>query len=331
MNRHRVSQLIGVVRRKFGDDRGTTVAAALAYYLLLALFPMVLFLVGAASFVLDRDEVKQEVLDGINQVLPIETGGESDIDGAVDGVIDSRGSIALFGVLGLLWSASSFFGALRTSLNDAWGVTQTRPFPAQKAMDIAGVLAIGLLFVLSIVATFMLQLLRSTSDMLPLVGEATGPLWAIVAILLPMAFSFAAFTVVYMYVPNTHVELKHAMAGAIVPALLFEATKFGFSFYLSQFGNYEATYGAFGALIAFLFWAYLTGIYIMVGAQIAAEYPRVERGEYDQIEALRPPGPLTRLRAAYRRLARKSGEQRPSPAEEPLETPPRIPANEKPG
>lgn len=302
MARRRNLQLIGVVWKQFQANRGTTTAAALSYYLLLSVFPLLLFLIGTASFFVERETVKEEIVEAFNDVVPLQSDGESDINRAIDGVIDARGPIAIFGLLGLAWSAASFFGALRTALNDAFEVGQSRPFPLQKAMDVAGVIAIGLLFVLSILVTFLLQVVRATTNSLPVIGEATGPLWAITAFVVPLLISFTAFTVVYKFVPNTEVEWKHALIGAAVPAMLFEVTKFGFSFYLSYFGNYEATYGSFGAVIAFLFWAYLTGIYLILGAEVASEYPRVHAGYHDIPEALRPPGLLDKVRARWARL-----------------------------
>jgi membrane protein len=222
------------------------------------------------------------------------------------------------GLLGLWWTASSFFGALRTAVNDAFNVTQTRPFYVQKVMDVAGVAAVGALFIFSIMITFLLQLLRATTGSLPLSGEATGFLWALVTFLAGLVISFAAFTVVYKYVPNMEVKLRHAMIGAALAAILFEATKFGFSFYLSYFGNYEATYGTFGALIAFMFWAYLTGIYLVLGAEVASEYPRVHAGYHDIPEALRPPSLLDKARAQWHRLrAKLPGGEPTAPVDRP--------------
>jgi membrane protein len=297
--RRRWGQLAAVVFRQFGEDRLTTVAAGLAYYLLLAIFPMLLFLIGVASFVADRDDIKREVIEAVNEVVPIQSSGESDIGDAVDSVVDARGAVAILGLLGLMWSASSYFGALRTAINDVWEVRQSRPFPLQKAMDLGAVIGVLALLVLSVATTFILQVLRGTSESFPVGGEAAGPLWTLAAFLVPVAISFVTFTVVYYFVPNTKVELRHAMIGAVVATVLFEATKIGFAYYLRYFGNYEATYGSFGALIAFLFWAYLIGIYVLMGAQVASEYPRVQRGDYDIPEALRGPSLIDRIKAAW--------------------------------
>jgi membrane protein len=316
MAQNRKLQLITVAWKEFGKDRGTTVAAALSYYLLLSIFPMILLGVGAASYFVDRETVKEEVIQAFNDVVPLQSEGERDINEAVDGVIDARGAIAVFGLLGLAWAAASFFGALRTAINDAFDVTQSRPFPVQKLMDLAGVIGVGLLFVASILLTFLVQLLRATTDSIPLIGEATGLFWGLVAFFVPLLVSFTAFAIVYKFVPNTEVEWKHALIGAAPSALLFEFTKLGLSFYLSYFGNYEATYGAFGAVIAFLFWGYLTGIYLILGAEVASEYPRVHAGYHDIPEALQPPSMLDKARAKWARL---SARLRGKPTEPPME------------
>ena len=317
MARRRNVQLIGVAWKAFGEDRGTTVAAALSYYLLLSIFPMILLAIGAASYFVDRETVKDEVIGAFNDVVPLQNEGEGDINEAVDGVIDARGAIAIFGLLGLAWSAASFFGALRTAINDAFEVTQSRPFPVQKLMDLAGVIVLGLIFVVSILLTFLLQLLRATTDSLPLVDDATGVFWGLAAFFVPLGISFMAFAIVYKFVPNTEVEWKHALIGAAPAAVLFELTKLGLSFYLSYFGNYEATYGTFGAIIAFLFWGYLTGIYLILGAEIASEYPKVHAGYHDIPEALQPPSLLDKARAQWNRFKERFGGDEETSADRP--------------
>lgn len=292
-------QFASVVFQEFGRDRLTTVAAGLSYYLLLAIFPLMLFLIGTVSFFVDGDDVRREVLEAVNEVVPLQSEGESDLGAAVDSVVEARGTIAIFGLLGLIWSASSYFGALRTAINDVWEVTKSRSFFLQKAMDLGAVIAILGLFVASVAATFILTVVRDTSGEIPIFGAASGPLWAVVAFALPVVISFVAFTAVYYFVPNTKVELRHAMLGSAFATVLFEATKIGFAYYLRFFGDYDATYGSFGALIAFLFWAYLIGLYILLGAEIASEYPRVQRGEHDIPEPLRGPSLIDKLKAKW--------------------------------
>ena len=85
-------------------------------------------------------------------------------------------------------------------------------------------------------------------------------------------------------------------------AVLFEILKNGFAFYLEHFGNYDVVYGSLGAIMVFLFWTYLTAIILLLGAEVASEYPRVLRGDY--AEAVAAAAPSEPLRRRLLRLAR---------------------------
>ncbi len=91
--------------------------------------------------------------------------------------------------------------------------------------------------------------------------------------------------------PATTVKLREVWPGALVAALFFEVGKFGFTIYLANFSSYGAVYGSLGAIVAFLFWVYITAVILLFGAEVASEYPRVLRGDYPETEK-KPPLPL---------------------------------------
>ena len=103
--------------------------------------------------------------------------------------------------------------------------------------------------------------------------------------------------------PNTRVKLRDVWLGALVAALLFEVTKFGFSIYLETLGQSNAVFGALGGVAIFLFWVFISSNILLFGAEVAAEYPRVRRGDYDSAEDEGPSEPLLdRLWRSVRRL-----------------------------
>ena len=101
--------------------------------------------------------------------------------------------------------------------------------------------------------------------------------------MVPAMFSFGAFVVLYRFVPNAPIKIGDVWPGALVAAIFFEVIKNGFSFYLANFGRYDVIYGSLGAVVAFLFWMYLAAVVLLLGAEVASEYPRVRSGKYDHL------------------------------------------------
>jgi membrane protein len=188
------------------------------------------------------------------------------------------------------WAASAMFGAVRKSLNIAWDTDVHRPVVQQKLIDLGMVLGLGVLLTASVAGTAALRTLRSLSDEnLGPLSEGTGFFWSVVPFLLPALFTFVVFMLVYRYVPNAPASFRNVWPGALLAAVLFELLKNGFAIYIANFGNYDVAYGALGGILLFLMWTYLTSNILLIGAELASEYPRVLRGDYDEEEA-RPKG-----------------------------------------
>jgi membrane protein len=159
------------------------------------------------------------------------------------------------------------------------------------------VLSLAPLFIASIAATSVLRLARRTSEELPLLGNAPhalGAWWWVASILVPILVSCAAFLLVYWAVPTRRLQPKYLLPGALLAAVLFEAVKIGFNVYLENFSNYDLVFGSLGAVVAFLFWVYLSANILLLGAEVAAETPLVASGVFDQ------PGPATGPRRTLR-------------------------------
>ena len=156
-----------------------------------------------------------------------------------------------------------------------------------KLVDFVMVLSLGMLVGLSVGTTIFLQVARRVSDDL---SDALGPLGSgatlsleLVALFVPMLISFATFMVLFKVVPSVRTRYRSIWPGALLAAVLFEAVKNGFAIYLREFGNYDAVYGSLGTVVAFLFFVYISANVMLLGAEMAAEWPRVIHGHYDDI------------------------------------------------
>jgi membrane protein len=289
-------------------------AAAISYYVLFSVFPLLIFVVGIMGLVLQDSQVQQDVIDAVLDVVPLsETEGRDQVTEAVESMSGpGSGLVGLVGLLGMAWSGSVMFGVIRRSINTAYDLAADRPVVQQKLVDLAMVAGLGLFFVASVVATAFLVIARERSEDVGLFGDFAqdiGFLWDAASYVIPLVLSFVAFTALYWFVPATTVRLRDVWLGALVAAVAFEAMKIGFTIYLNNFSNYDLVYGSLGAVVAFLFWVYLSANTLLFGAELAAEYPRVRRGHYDTTET-KPARPLDeRLREFVRGLFFRAGEE----------------------
>ena len=206
----------------------------------------------------------------------------------LEGVADVSGPLAIVGLVGMAWAGSAMFGAVRKSLNIAWDTDVHRPVVQQKLVDLGLVLGLGVLLAASVAGTGALRTLQALSDdaLGPLSGSG-GLFWAVLPLFLPAIFTFAIFALMYVYVPNVSTPFREIWPGAVLATVLFELLKNLFALYVANFNNYAGAYGALGILLLFLLWIYLTSTILLVGAELAAEYPRVMLGDYDDL----PKGP----------------------------------------
>lgn len=281
---------------EFFDDNCTQMAAAISYYVLFSLFPLLIFLVGVLGLFLQNSALQQEIIDGVLDLLPLtEDEGRDDVTEAVQGVAGvGSGALGAFGLIGMAWSGSNMFGIIRRSINTAYDLEKQRPFVQQKLLDLTMVMGMGFFFLASVVATTLLRTVRAYSSDIAVLGdfaESTGLGWDAASYLIPFGLSFVAFTVMYWVVPATKVRPQDVWLGALVAAVLFEVGKIGFTVYLENFGSYDVVYGSLGAVATFLFWIYISSIILLFGAEVASEYPRVLRGDYPENDG-KPSVPL---------------------------------------
>ncbi len=290
---------------EFFADNCTQMAAAISYYVLFSLFPLLIFVVGILGLFLQNSALQEDVIDSVLENIPLtEDEGRNDVTEAVRGVAGvGSGALGLFGLIGMAWSGSNMFGIIRRSINTAYDLEYQRPLVQQKLLDLAMVAGMGAFFLASIGATGFLRVVRQRSEDIPYLGDAaerTGFIWDATSFLIPLTLSFLAFAFLYWVVPATKVRVRDVWLGALVAAVLFEATKITFSIYLENFGNYDVVFGSLGAVAAFLFWVYLSANILLLGAEVASEHPRVLRGDYAEAQ----PAPARPLRETVRARVR---------------------------
>lgn len=286
----RAGQLVEHTARAFFAHRGTQLSAAISYYALFAIFPIAILAVAGLGIVLGEDQARQDVLDFLTRNLPVtEDAGTRDLEQLVGGVTQNTEAFGIVGVLGLMFSASGLMGALRNALNTAWQVDDRRPPLQGKAFDLLLVLGVGLLLGLSMAGSIATQIARSlTDDLSEELGDVAGALPTLADLLasfLPLAIALVAFLMLYRVVPATHVRWRDAALGAVLATAGFALMRWLFGLYLENVADYGAIYGSLGAVIAFVFFVFLIANVFVIGAEAAARWPAVQRGDHDA-----PPG-----------------------------------------
>jgi membrane protein len=310
-----------LVRRtasEYNEDHCPQLAASISYYVLFSVFPLAILAVSVAGLVLTDDSVRASVVNDLFDILPLsDDQGREDLEGAVDSIATGLSAIGLISILGLMWSASGMMGALRFALNQAWDIEYRRPFLRGKFIDLLMVMGVGILITLSVGTTVFLQVARRVSDdlsdSLGVFGAGASGGGELLVVVVPLVFSFATFLFIFRFIPDVRTKFRFVWPGALLSAVLFELVKNGFAMYLRFFGDYDAVYGSLGAVIAFLFFIYISANIVLLGAEMAAEWPRVMHGHYDDSgDATPAAGPdltrASRARGALTKLVRQTDE-----------------------
>lgn len=253
-------QVLRDLRRNWREDAVGDTAAALTYYGVLALFPFLLFVVALAGVLLNPTAIGQ-LVDSAADVAPA---------AAVD-LLRTRlhaleaapnGGLLTLGLIGALWAASSAVASLAQALNRCYDVRETRPFWKTRGLALLVTVGAGILTVLAAVVLFAIPplLAHFPSWMRTLIAIARFPVAGLAVMVV--------WATLYWILPNVHPRFQLISPGAAVGVLLWLLASMGFSYYVSHFGRYEATYGTLGGIIILLIWMWLSSVVVLLGAEL---------------------------------------------------------------
>jgi membrane protein len=255
--------------KEINEDDCMGLAAQLAYYFFLALFPAVLFLLALASFF-----PLNNIIDDIVQLLrPV---AAADVLMLLEDQLrrvsnNDNGGILTLGILGAIWSSSAALVAIIGSLNRAYDIEEGRPWWKVRLTAIGLTIALAFFLLISFTLIVVGPTLAEHAAAFLGLGAAFEVAWKVLQWPLAVVLVSTAIGLVYYFAPDAEQEWVWITPGAVVATLLWILVSLGFKFYVANFTDYNATYGAVGAIIILMLWFYISSLSILVGAEVNAE------------------------------------------------------------
>jgi len=312
-------ELIRRTYREVMQDDAQGLAAQLSYYFFLALFPALLCLIAVASF-FPLQNLTDDLVRMLGPFAPVEM-----IDLIREQMIKisegRHGGLVSIGLLGAIWSSSGAMLAVVNAMNRAYDIVEGRPWWRVRLTAILLTLALALFIVIAF--TLIVAGPEIADYLANHVGFGSLFVWTWKVLQWPVSFALVstAFGLIYYYAPDAVQEWAWITPGAAAATLLWFVGSLLFRFYAVNFGKYEATYGTIGGMILLLLWFFLTGLVIVIGAEMNAEIEHAS--PWGKAPGEKVPGQRQRIGLAAARLYHERGNNIPNQTT--------LPAKSRPG
>lgn len=248
------------------ENEITAKAAQLSYFFILSIFPFLIFLITLIDY---TPLTQQDTLEQLSLLLP---DAAFTIVQQIVSEVSAADNFTLLslGILGTIWAASRGASALIRSINHAYNVNESRSFFFLNTISVLTT------FALALVILFTLSFLVFGKVIGELAFQHLGMeavfhvLWPALRYVIPILIIFISFTLLFLYSPNSPLQLRHVYVGAVFSTLAWITASQAFAFYVNNFGNYSRTYGSIGGVIVFMIWLYISSIMVLLGGVINA-------------------------------------------------------------
>jgi membrane protein len=278
--------------RQFGDDKLTTWAAALTYYGILSLFPMLLALVSVLGVI--GPSATQPLIDNLGSIAP---GPANQIlTSSLKGLQSNKSGSTIALIIGLaaaIWSASGYIGAFMDAANSVWDVPEGRPFWKKIPLRLGVTVVLLVLLTASALAVvFTGPLAQQIGNVIGL-GHTFVTVWGIAKWPVLVLVVSGMISLLYWAGPNVKQPgFPWITPGGFLAVVLWIIASLVFAFYVANFSSYNKTYGSLGGAIVFLTWLWITNIIILLGAEFNSEMERSRAIRHGHPEGEEPYLPL---------------------------------------
>ncbi len=277
-------QVMSFFFKGISEGRITNRAGSAAYSFFLALFPGVIFLFTLIPY-FQIDGLQKEVFEVFQQVLPPDT--YDSVRSTIDDILNNkRGGLLSFGFFLALIFATNGINALISNMNVTIHEIETRNFWRQHLVSLMLTFCLSILFILGIVLIiFSSTVINSIFSFLEL--EKVSPFMVDISrYLLLIAITLFAIAILYSYGPAKKREWQFLSPGAILATVLILVSSWGFSFYVSNFSQYNKLYGSIGTVMVILLWIYINALVLIIGFELNASIAsaKVKNQEKEDLE-----------------------------------------------
>jgi len=262
---------------QFTRQRGPESAAAIAFFTVFSLFPLLVLIVSAGSFFLERPQMVQSIFDILNRFLP--QASQSLIEKNLESILKSRGTMSIISIGGLIWAATGMFNILERNLTRAWGNAHVRNIIISRMIAFVMVISLFVLLIAFLFLEAVLGVLQKR-DQIWFGADLITPLIDLISFLSIYFFVFSALTFLYRFVPNTSVSWKSALSGAAGAFVLAMISVSALGWYIgSGFVKYNVVYGSLGTVVSLMFWIFIQSAIILWGGHLSAFSMKGNNGE----------------------------------------------------
>jgi len=254
------------VKDRIKEDHIPIISAGVAFYAFLAIFPGIMALVSIYGLALDAQSA-QDQITRLATIMPEEA--ISIIEGRIEKLMETSSSAlgwgTLFGLLIALWSSNRGIRSLFTGLDVAYRVENRRNFFKQYAMTLTFTLGTLIVILVSLAFIVLFPLLVNTIGLPETIDSLIKWLrWPLLGIII-----ISAISLIYKYGPSRDTPgYRWVVLGATVATIVWLIASWGFSVYVSNFGNFGEMYGSLSAVVILLFWLFITSFIILVGGEL---------------------------------------------------------------
>lgn len=244
-------------------------AAALSFFFLLSLSPLLIFLVSLMAL-LPVHNLDSHILEAVSQIVPVDA--MKVVARLLVSVFESNRRLLSLGIIGAIWTGSTGFYAMILALNSAYLAKEDRPLWKRQLVAIGLTIVVGAMLIASL---FLLLLgTRIGSWLAALLGmdSALAATWPYIRWLVVVGFTSLSVEMLYLLAPNVKQQRFMAqLPGVAVAVVLWLGSSFGLGLYLRSFAEFTAIYGTLGAMIALMLWFYFSSLAILIGAEVNAQ------------------------------------------------------------
>jgi membrane protein len=260
--------------REFQGDNLTDLAAALTYYGVLAIFPMLIVIVSVLGLI--GRSVTQPLLQNVSAIAP--GPAQQILKSAITNIQSHQGTAGVLFVVGLLaalWSASGYIAAFMRASNVVWDVPEGRPFYKTIPIRLGVTLITVVLLTVSAAAVVLTGSLAGKLGNVLGVGSTAVTIWDIAKWPVMVVLVSVILAVLYYAAPNVRQPgFAWVSPGSLLAVVVWIIVSALFAFYVASFSSYNKTYGALASVVVFLVWLWLTNVAILLGAEFNAELER---------------------------------------------------------